>query len=86
MPHAVNDGVRIHYEIVGHGPDLLLHIGLFGALEDWHAAGYVAALQESYRLVLLDPRASSHWWGWIAHRRSTEAPWCYPTSSRFCSG
>ena len=56
MPHAVNDGVRIHFEIVGHGPDLLLHIGTFGALEDWHDAGYVAALQESYRLVLLDPR------------------------------
>jgi pimeloyl-ACP methyl ester carboxylesterase len=55
MPHAVNDGVHIHYEIVGHGPDLLLHIGMFGALEDWYDADYVA-LQESYRLVLLDPR------------------------------
>jgi pimeloyl-ACP methyl ester carboxylesterase len=56
MAYAVNQGVRLHYEVVGQGPPLILHIGMFGALEDWHDAGYVAALRDSYRLILVDPR------------------------------
>jgi pimeloyl-ACP methyl ester carboxylesterase len=56
MPHAVNDGVRIRYEVEGSGPPLVLHTGFIGALEDWYDAGYVAALRDDYRLILLDPR------------------------------
>ena len=56
MPYAANDGIRIWYEVDGSGPPLLLHIGFAGWLENWADAGYVAALRESYRLVLLDPR------------------------------
>ena len=56
MPYAVNDGVRIRYETEGHGPPLVLHIGFIGGLEDWIEAGYVAALRDRYRLVLIDPR------------------------------
>jgi pimeloyl-ACP methyl ester carboxylesterase len=57
MPYAVNNGIRIHYETEGSGPPLLLHIGgIGGALEDWHDAGYVAALRDDYQLILIDPR------------------------------
>lgn len=57
MPYAVNNGVRIRYETEGNGPPLLLYIGgVGGALEDWYDAGYVAALRDDYRLILIDPR------------------------------
>jgi pimeloyl-ACP methyl ester carboxylesterase len=56
MSHAVNRGVRIHYEVVGRGPTLVLHHGLTSTLDDWHELGYVDALKESFELVLLDAR------------------------------
>lgn len=56
MPYATNDGVRIRYEVVSSGPPLLLHSGIVGSAEDWVDDGYVAALQDRYQLVLLDPR------------------------------
>jgi pimeloyl-ACP methyl ester carboxylesterase len=56
MPYATNNGVRIHYETEGAGPPLLLHCGFYQSLHDWRDAGYVAALRDDYRLVLLDPR------------------------------
>ena len=56
MPYASNKAIRIWYEIEGSGPPLVLHIGFAGWLENWMDAGYVAALRDAYRLVLLDPR------------------------------
>ena len=56
MPYAANGGVRIHYAVEGGGPPLLLHWGFAGSAEDWADAGYVAALRDRYRLVMLDPR------------------------------
>jgi pimeloyl-ACP methyl ester carboxylesterase len=56
MPYATNDGVRIHYETEGSGPPLLLHCGFTQSIQDWRDAGYVDALRDDYRLVLLDPR------------------------------
>ncbi|MGH2369447.1 MAG: alpha/beta fold hydrolase [Chloroflexota bacterium] len=56
MPYADNAGVRVRYETDGHGPPLVLHIGFIGALEDWIEAGYVAALRDRYRMILIDPR------------------------------
>ena len=56
MPFVINDGVQIRFEVEGSGPPLLLHIGYFLCLEDWAVHGYVAALADRYRLVLLDPR------------------------------
>ena len=35
MPYATNNGIRIHYEVVGSGPPPFLHIGYTLALEDW---------------------------------------------------
>lgn len=50
------DGIALHFEVVGHGPPLVLCHGSFGSLEDWYDFGYVAALRESNTLVLVDSR------------------------------
>ena len=58
MPNASNAGVKINYEVVGHGPPLVLHVGFLGRLQDWSRpdVGIAQALQEHFRLILLDPR------------------------------
>jgi pimeloyl-ACP methyl ester carboxylesterase len=56
MPYAVNQGVRIHYEVEGEGPPLVLLHGLGASLEFWRITGYVEALVNDYRLMLVDPR------------------------------
>jgi len=58
MPFADNQGVRIHYETVGSGPALVLHHGTFLSGESWVELGYVEALKEDHRLILLDKRSS----------------------------
>lgn len=56
MPYANNQGIRIYYEVEGEGPPLVLMHGRAGSGEDWRALGYVEALQDDYRLVLIDAR------------------------------
>lgn len=56
MPHAMNGEVRIHYEVEGSGPPLMLHTGFIGVVEDWYTLGYVDALKPDYRLIMPDPR------------------------------
>lgn len=56
MPYAISDGIRIRYVADGAGPPLVLHAGFVGSVEDWIDAGYVAALHDRYRVVMLDPR------------------------------
>ncbi len=56
MPYATNDDVRIHYDVEGAGPALLIHTGFVSWARDWYTLGYVEALQSDYRLILLDPR------------------------------
>jgi pimeloyl-ACP methyl ester carboxylesterase len=56
MPYAENPGIRIHYEVCGAGPPLVLQHGFTQCLEDWLECGYVAALQSKYRSVLIDGR------------------------------
>jgi pimeloyl-ACP methyl ester carboxylesterase len=49
--------VRIHYEVVGGGPPLVLHHGFTSnLLDEWQWNGYVDALKDEYQLVLLDAR------------------------------
>jgi pimeloyl-ACP methyl ester carboxylesterase len=55
VPTAEGSGVRIHYEVVGDGPPLVLHTGLLGDSRMWRDAGYVEALH-GFRLVLVDHR------------------------------
>ena len=57
MPQATSsDELKIHYEVEGDGPPLLLQHGFSGSLLGWRDAGYVDALRDSYRLMLMDGR------------------------------
>jgi pimeloyl-ACP methyl ester carboxylesterase len=56
MPFATNTGIRIHYEVVGSGPPLVLHHGSFGSGADWRNLGYVDALKHENQLILMDAR------------------------------
>ncbi|WP_343413120.1 alpha/beta hydrolase [Candidatus Amarolinea dominans] len=51
-----NNGVRIHYEVEGEGPPLVLVHWLTGSLQDWRVVGYADALKANYRLILIDAR------------------------------
>ncbi len=51
-----SDGIRIAYEVTGSGPTIVLLHGLMGSRHSWHASGYVDALANNYRLVLVDMR------------------------------
>jgi len=51
-----SDRVRLAYEVEGHGPALLLHLGAGCDSELWRAAGYAKALSQSYTCVLFDHR------------------------------
>ncbi len=54
--YADNDGVKIHYEVEGEGPPLVLMHWFNGSTEDWRMFGYVDALKEDYQLILIDMR------------------------------
>ena len=56
MPYVVHDGIRIHYQVAGDGPPLVLQHGLTQSIEDWEECGYVAALAPAYRLIMIDAR------------------------------
>ena len=56
MPFAVNAGVRIHYEVEGSGPPLVLHHGFAGCGEDWRDFGLAGPLGRRNRLIILDAR------------------------------
>jgi len=56
MPYVNNQGVRIHYEVEGAGPPLVLHHGTTGRGEDWKPFGYTAVLGRDSQLILIDAR------------------------------
>ncbi|HXW26253.1 MAG TPA: alpha/beta fold hydrolase [Xanthobacteraceae bacterium] len=56
MPYVTNQGVRIHYEVEGAGPPLVLQHGYTFNSELWYRFGYVDVLKPHYRLVLVDAR------------------------------
>lgn len=58
MPFTSNpiDGTKIHYEIDGSGPPLLLVHGTSGSLQLWAESGYRDALKSDYRLIMYDLR------------------------------
>ena len=56
MAYADSDGVRIHYELEGAGPPLVLQHGLSGSMKNWYFNGYVDGLKGDYRLILVDAR------------------------------
>lgn len=56
MPYAENNGVKIHYEVEGNGPPLVLQHGGSRSLKSLYANGYVEALKGDYRLIMIDAR------------------------------
>jgi pimeloyl-ACP methyl ester carboxylesterase len=56
MAYAMNQNVRIHYELEGQGPPLVLQHGASGSLKDWYDLGYVKELGKDYKLILVDAR------------------------------
>src|ERR1700694_3648083 len=50
------DGVRLHYELEGEGPPLLLHLGAGCDSDLWRAAGYIEPLAKKFQCILLDHR------------------------------
>jgi pimeloyl-ACP methyl ester carboxylesterase len=50
------DGVRLHYELEGSGPPLILHIGAGADADMWREAGYVQPLSKAYTCILFDHR------------------------------
>lgn len=50
------DGTRLHYEIAGSGPTLVLQTGGAGDGTMWRDAGYVEPLSSLYRCILFDHR------------------------------
>ncbi len=70
MPYFVStDGTRLHYELEGSGPLLVLHIGAGCDADLWRAAGYVEPLAKKYQCVLFDHRGH----GRSDHPTSVEA-------------
>lgn len=56
MPFLNNGNIRLHYQVVGSGPPLLLHHGIMSSLDSWRQCGYLAKLQEDFQCILLDAR------------------------------
>ncbi|MCL5276152.1 MAG: alpha/beta hydrolase [Chloroflexi bacterium] len=56
MPYIDHNGVRIHYEVEGRGPALVLHHGMGRSIAMWRDGGYVEPLKKSFRLIMLDAR------------------------------
>ncbi|MSQ15436.1 MAG: hypothetical protein EXR50_06190 [Dehalococcoidia bacterium] len=51
MPYATNQGIRIHYEVEGAGPPLVLQHGFSSSMARWYDDGYVDALKPDYQLM-----------------------------------
>src|SRR5438046_9019909 len=56
MPYANHQSTRIHYQVEGEGPPLVLQHGFTGNLKRWYSFGYVDALKADYQLILVDAR------------------------------
>jgi pimeloyl-ACP methyl ester carboxylesterase len=56
MPYANNQGVRIHYEVMGVGSPLVLHHQALGNARDWTNFGYASVLAHHHQLISIDAR------------------------------
>ncbi|MGP4019967.1 alpha/beta fold hydrolase [Saccharopolyspora sp. 5N708] len=55
MPIARSNGFKIAYEVVGDGPPLVLHPGMFQIGEHWSRAGYTSTLAATHTVIAVDP-------------------------------
>jgi pimeloyl-ACP methyl ester carboxylesterase len=56
MPYADNHGLRIHYQVEGAGPPLVLQHGSTSSIQAWYQNGYIEPLKPHYQLILVDAR------------------------------
>lgn len=56
MSFVSNDGIRIHYEVEGKGPPLVLQHALSDSIESWYEFGYVRQLKDEFQLIMIDAR------------------------------
>ncbi len=56
MPFASHGDVRIHYRLEGAGPPLVLVHGFASSSEQFYLTGWVSALKDRFRLIVLDAR------------------------------
>ena len=56
MPYTNNQNTRIHYQLEGSGPPLVLQHGYTSSIERWHECGYVELLKLHFQLILIDAR------------------------------
>lgn len=54
MPFAISDNRRIHYQVEGDGPPLLLHHGFTSSLEAWRFFGFTSVLRQYYQVIMFD--------------------------------
>jgi pimeloyl-ACP methyl ester carboxylesterase len=56
MPYVNHEGIRIHYQVDGKGPPLVLLHGFTSNMKSWYQYGYVKVLRRDYQLILIDAR------------------------------
>jgi pimeloyl-ACP methyl ester carboxylesterase len=57
MPYFNNNRVKIHYEIEGEGPDLVMIHGFAANIEiNWRQTNWISTLKDENRLILIDCR------------------------------
>jgi pimeloyl-ACP methyl ester carboxylesterase len=56
MPFVSNKGIKIHYEVEGQGPPLIMQHGFSGTLDAWRTYGYVQVLSKDYKCIFLSAR------------------------------
>ena len=60
MPKAtLRSGIRLHYQQIGEGPDVVMVHGITGNLAVWHLR-LVPALSERFRVLTYDLRGHGH--------------------------
>jgi pimeloyl-ACP methyl ester carboxylesterase len=67
--------VHVHYEVEGEGPPIVLQHGFTDSLRTWYELGYVDALKQDYRLILVDARG--HGSSDKPHEPQAYKPECY---------
>lgn len=57
MPFARHGEHKLHYEVTGSGPMLVMHPGMYEVGSAWTLKGYTPALRDQFTVVEVDPLA-----------------------------
>ena len=56
MPYANNGNIKLHYQVEGSGPPLILAHGFMMDTACWYDFGYVEQFKSRHTLLILDAR------------------------------